>query len=94
MKDFDDFAVSGEESLFLERLSVPAWSNNFQMDIVKEAYRLIDTHDHVLVLLFNQEGDVYWNHSLAFIRKPGKTTNLMLILDANKARDQKIYCYP
>ena len=65
------------------------------MTIIKEAQEIINTKDHVLVILFNHENKRgVWNHSLAFIRKPFKTQNIMLILDANKARDQKIFCFP
>ena len=95
VEDFDDFAVSGDESLYLEFLSQLSCSKDFQMVIVKKAHQLIETHDHVLVLLFNQSGDRgEWNHSLAFIRRPVKTKKMMLILDANLAKEQKIYRYP
>jgi hypothetical protein len=65
------------------------------MTIFKQAQEHISTKDHVLVILFNQEANRgVWDNSLAFIRLPMKTQTIMLILDANKARDQKFFCFP
>jgi hypothetical protein len=67
------------------------------MTIVEKALDYITNydHNHLLVILFNQQGDHgYWNHSLAFIRNEVNNNPIMLILDAQKAREQKIYCYP
>ena len=80
--------------MYLEHLSELDCSKDFQMVIVKKAHQLIETYDHVLVLLFNQSGNLELNHSLAFIRRPFKTKKMMLILDANLAHQSKIYCYP
>jgi hypothetical protein len=58
------------------------------MTIVEKALDYITNydHDHLLVILFNKQGDHgYWNHSLAFIRNEVNNNPIMLILDAKKA---------
>ena len=65
------------------------------MTIIKQAQEHIRTLDHVLVILFKQEANRgVWVHYLSFIRLFMKTQTIMLILDPNNARDQKLYCFP
>ena len=89
LSDFKRFAINKEgKALTLEYLKEVVITTDvpIQKEITKQTYALLQDLDHVLVVLYYEDGKNRWVHAMANLKIGPKTGQYpMMILDPNHA---------